>query len=124
MLSEIIDSDDNKKQHYIESKPHKKINKNTPKNIDLNLKSYQYFEGIDLLAIEGMSYSTVLSVMSEVGYNGIKKLPTAKHFASWLRIAPNNKISGGKVLSNRIPMANKAIAARNSFKLFIMLPFY
>jgi hypothetical protein len=55
MLNEIIGSDDNKRQHHIEAKPHKRINKNTPKNIDLNLKSYQMFEGTDLLAIEGMS---------------------------------------------------------------------
>ena len=45
MLNQIIENDGNKKQHYIESKPHKRINKNTPKNIDLNLKSYQMFEG-------------------------------------------------------------------------------
>jgi transposase len=116
MLSSIIDSDDNKKQHYLDSKPHKKINKNTPKNIDLNLKSYQYFEGIDLLEIEGMSYSTVLAIMSEVGLNGIKRFPTAKHFASWLRIAPNNKVSGGKVLSSKVPRGSNRlkIALRNA----------
>jgi transposase len=50
MLDEIINSDDNKRQHHIAPKPHKRINKNTPKNIDLNLKSYQMFEGTDLLA--------------------------------------------------------------------------
>lgn len=61
------------------------------------------FEGTDLLAIEGISYSTVLSLMSEVGIEGIKKFQTAKHFTSWLRLAPNNKISGGKVLSSRVP---------------------
>lgn len=60
------------------------------------------FEGTDLLAIEGMSYSTVLALMSEVGIEGIKKFTTAKHFASWLRLAPNNKVSGGKVLSSRV----------------------
>ncbi|WP_207428318.1 transposase [Pedobacter sp. SYSU D00535] len=32
----------------------------------------------------------------------VKKFPTAKHFSSWLRLAPNNKISGGKTLSNHI----------------------
>src|SRR5690606_11962572 len=98
MLNEIIDNDDDKKQHHIDPKRYKKVNKNTPKNIDLNLKSYQMFEGIDLLAIEGVSYSTVLSLMSEVGVEGIRKFPSAKHFCSWLRLAPNNKISGGKVL--------------------------
>jgi transposase len=66
MLNEIINNDDNKKQHQIDPKSHKRINKNTPKDIDLNLKSYQMFEGTDLLAIEGMSYSTVLALMSEI----------------------------------------------------------
>lgn len=116
MLNLIIDSDENKKQHHIDPKPYKRINKNTPKDIDINLKSYQMFEGTDLLAIEGMSYSTVLALMSEVGIEGIKKFPTAKHFASWLRLAPNNKVSGGKVLSSRIPKGSNRlkIALRNA----------
>lgn len=116
MLHTIIDNNDDKKQHYIDSKPHKRINKNTPENIDLNLKSYQYFEGVDLLAIEGMSYSTVLSLMSEVGLDGIKRFKTAKHFSSWLRIAPNNKISGGKILSSKVPKGSNRlkIALRNA----------
>jgi len=116
MLDEIINSNDNKRQHYIEAKPHKRINKNTPKDIDLNLKSYQMFEGTDLLAIEGMSYSTVLALMSEVGFEGIKKFKTAKHFASWLRLAPNNKVSGGKVLSSKVSKGSNRlkISLRNA----------
>lgn len=116
MLNNIIDADDDKKQHHIEPKSHKRINKNTPKNIDLNLKSYQMFEGTDLLAIEGMSYSTVLALMSEVGIEGIKRFPTAKHFASWLRLAPNNKVSGGKLLSSKVPKGSNRlkIALRNA----------
>ena len=116
MLNEIIDEDDNKKQHHIDPKSHKRINKNTPKDIDLNLKSYQMFEGTDLLAIEGMSFSTVLSLMSEVGIDGIKKFPSAKQFCSWLRLAPNNKVSGGKVLSSKVPKGSNRlkIALRNA----------
>ncbi len=116
MLEEIIDSNNNKRQHHIDPKPHKRINKNTPKDIDLNLKAYQMFEGTDLLAIEGMSYSTVLALMSEVGIEGIRKFPTAKHFASWLRLAPNNKVSGGKVLSSKVPKGSNRlkIALRNA----------
>ena len=116
MLNEIIQSDDNKRQHFIDVKPHKRVNKNTPKDIDLNLKSYQMFEGTDLLAIEGMSYSTVLALMSEVGLEGIRKFKTAKHFASWLRLAPNNKVSGGKVLSSKVPKGSNRlkIALRNA----------
>lgn len=116
MLNETIDNDENKKQHYIEKKAYKKVNKNTPKNIDLNLMAYQHFEGVDLMAIEGMSYSTVLSLISEVGVDGIKRFPTAKHFANWLRLAPNNKISGGKVLSSKVPKGSNRlkIALRNA----------
>ena len=115
-LNEIISNDNNKQQHHIDSKFYKRVNKNTPKGIDLNLKSYQMFEGIDLLAIEGMSYSTVLTLMSEVGIDGIRKFPTAKHFASWLRLAPNNKVSGGKVLSSKLPKGSNRlkIALRNA----------
>lgn len=116
LLEQIVDSDDYKRQHHIESKPYKKVNKNTPKNIDLNLRAYQYFEGVDLMAIEGMSYSTVLAIMSEVGLEGIKRFKSAKHFASWLRLAPNNKISGAKILSSKVPKGSNRlkIALRNA----------
>ena len=63
-----------------------------------------------------MSYCTVLALMSEVGLDGIKRFKTAKHFASWLRLAPNNKVSGGKVLSSKIPKGSNRlkIALRNA----------
>ena len=38
MLNEIIQSDDNKRQHHLEPKTHKRVNKNTPKDIDLNVR--------------------------------------------------------------------------------------
>ena len=107
LLNEQINNDENKKQHYIDGKVHKRINKNNP-DININLLSYQYFEGVDLLAIEGVSHSTVLTLMSEVG-PGIHKFESAKQFASWLRLAPNNKISGGKILSNKIPKGSNRL---------------
>jgi hypothetical protein len=107
LLKEQINNDDTKKEHHIDKKIYKRINKNTP-DININLLSYQYFEGVDLLAIEGVSHSTVLTLMSEVG-SGIHKFETAKQFASWLRLAPNNKISGGRILSNRIPKGSNRL---------------
>ncbi len=116
LLNKQINNNDHKKQHYLEPKVHKRINKNTPKNIDLNLIGYQYFEGVDLLEIEGFSHQTLLTLMSEVGLEGIKKFDTAKQFASWLRLTPNNKISGGKVLSSKVPKGSNRlkIALRNA----------
>jgi len=115
-IDDIIGKDPEKKEHHIDKKKHKRINKNTPKNIDINLKSYQMFKGIDLLAIEGMSYNTALTIMSEIGFEGIHKFKTAKHFTSWLRLAPNNKVSGGKVLSSKIGKGSSRlkIALRNA----------
>ena len=97
-------------------KPYKRLNKNAPKNIDLNVASYQYFGGVDLMAIEGVSHATLLTLMSEIGPDGIKKFKSAKQFASWLRLAPNNKISGGKTLSRRTPRGSGRlkIALRNA----------
>lgn len=97
-------------------KPYKRSNKNAPKNMDLNVISYQYFNGVDLMAIEGVSHSTVLTLMSEIGPEGMKKFATGKQFSSWLRLAPNNKISGGKTLSNRTPRGSGRlkIALRNA----------
>ncbi|MEQ9413031.1 MAG: IS110 family transposase [Cyclobacteriaceae bacterium] len=94
----------------------KRQNKNAIKGIDLNIASYQYFDGVDILAIPGVSHSTVLTLMSEIGPEGFSKFPTAQHFASWLKLAPNNKISGGRVLSNRIPQGSNRlkIALRNA----------
>jgi transposase len=107
LLDDQIKNDENKKQHFIEGKVHKRLNKNNP-DININLLSYQYFEGVDLLAIEGVSHSTVLTLMSEVGH-GINKFESAKQFTSWLRLAPNNKISGGKILSNKMPKGSNRL---------------
>jgi transposase len=98
-----------KLRHKIKEKVHKRINKNTPKNIDFNKVCYQYFDGIDLMAIEGFSHGTAMTLISEMGPEGLHNFRSGKMFASWLRLAPNNKISGGKVLSNRIPKGSNRL---------------
>lgn len=101
--------DPTKKKLKTTAKPYKRINKNTPQIKNLNQVSFKYFGGVDLFAIEGLSHATVLSIMSEIGPEGFKKFNSAKQFSSWLRLAPNNKISGGKVLSNRIPKGSNRL---------------
>ncbi len=97
-------------------KPYKRRNKNAITGVDLNIVSYQFFGGVDLLSIPGVSFSTGLTLMSEIGEEGFDKFPTAKHFSSWLRLAPNNRISGGGVLSHKIPKGSHRlkIALRNA----------
>jgi transposase len=90
-------------------KPYKRQNKNAISIKNFNQIAFQYFGGVDLMAIEGLSHSTILSVMSELGPAGFYKFGTSKQFVSWARLAPNNKISGGKVLSSKIPKGSNRI---------------
>jgi transposase len=56
--------------------------------------------GVDLTQIDGLGPSLALKLVGECGTT-LEAWPTAKHFTSWLALAPHNKISGGKVLSSR-----------------------
>lgn len=90
-------------------KPHKRINKNAPEIKNFNQVGYPYFNGVDLLAIEGLSHATVLTIMSEIGPGCFWKFNSSKEFVSWMRLAPNNKISGGKVLSSKVPKGSNRL---------------
>jgi transposase len=56
--------------------------------------------GVDLTQINGLGPFLALKLVGECGTN-LAAWPTAKHFTSWLALAPHNKISGGKVLSSK-----------------------
>jgi transposase len=56
--------------------------------------------GVDLGAMKGLSDSSIQTILSEIGTD-MTRWPTAKHFTSWLGLAPHNDISGGKILRSR-----------------------
>jgi transposase len=56
--------------------------------------------GIDLTQIHGLGPYLALKLVGECGTD-LSAWPSAKHFTSWLSLAPHNKISGGKVLSSK-----------------------
>jgi transposase len=116
LLKKIIKEDEKKKNYTAKKKAYKRKNKNSIRNTDMNQIGFQYFEGVDLMAIEGVNDATVMAFISEIGLDGIKKFKTAKEFTAWLRLAPNNKISGGKVLSHHLPKGSNRlkIALRQS----------
>ena len=67
--------------------------------------------GVDLTRIDGIDGFTALKVISEIGTD-MTKWPSAKHFASWPGLSPDNRITGGKVKSSKTkPSANRAAAA-------------
>lgn len=53
--------------------------------------------GVDLTKIDGVDALIAQKVLSEIGTD-MSKWPTVKHFTSWLKLCPNNKVTGGKVI--------------------------
>lgn len=66
--------------------------------------------GKDLTQIHGIGPYLALKLIGECG-DDLSAWPTAKHFTSWLCLAPSNKISGGKVLSSRTRRSGSRAAA-------------
>jgi len=99
-------------QQAMPVKTKKKRYKNAP-DFNTAALSRDYF-GIDLLKIEGVKANTVMTFISEVG-NDIYKFPTKKNFTSWLRLAPNNKKTGNKIISSRTPKGKSIMA--NAFRI-------
>jgi transposase len=66
--------------------------------------------GCDLTQIHGLGPSLALKLVGECGTD-LSAWPDAKHFTSWLCLAPSNKISGGKVLSSRTRRSGSRAAA-------------
>ena len=71
--------------------------------------------GVDLTTIPGIDVLTAHTLLTEVGTD-LSKFPTPDAFASWLGLCPDNRISGGKVLSVKTRRVNNraALALRMS----------
>jgi transposase len=61
--------------------------------------------GVDLTRIDGIDVITAQVIFSEIGPN-FSAFPDENHFASWLTLAPQRDISGGKVIRH-IPAAGR-----------------
>ena len=64
-----------------------------------DLRAHLYrITGVDLTQVPGFQALTIHTILSEVGLD-MSQWPTDKHFASWLGLCPDNRMSGGKVLA-------------------------
>jgi len=57
--------------------------------------------GVDLTVIEGISETTALVILSEIGTD-LSAFPSEKHFVSWLGLCPQHRGSAGKIFSRRV----------------------
>jgi transposase len=94
-------------------KRRRKRRKNQP-HFDLAQSLYRMTDGIDLTQIDGLDALTVQDILSETGTD-MSRWPTVKHFCSWLCLAPNNKITGGKLKSSHTPRTQNR--ASRAFRL-------
>lgn len=78
-------------------------------NFDVRTALYAMI-GVDLTQIHGLGPYLSLKLISECGTD-LSRWPSAKHFTSWLCLAPGNQISGGKVLSSHTRRSKNRVSA-------------
>ena len=87
----------------------KKTAKNAPK-FDLRSELTRIC-GVDLTTINGVDVMTVQTFVSELGTD-MTRWRTENHLVSWLKLAPNRGVSGGKLIKHeRIKVKNRVTEA-------------
>lgn len=75
---------------------------------DLRGHLYRIF-GVDLTGVPGINALTAHTLLSEVGRD-LLAFRSAAAFASWMGLCPDNRVSGGRVLSSRTRGVNNRLA--------------
>jgi transposase len=90
----------------------KRKSKNTPR---YDVRQYlQQIHGVDVLEIFGINEISALEILAETGTD-LSKWETDTRFVKWLNLCPNNKITGGKLISSRL-MSKKPNHASQAFR--------
>ena len=90
------------------SRTRRKASSNEPR-FDVRTSLYQ-ITGVDLSQLDGIGPYNALRLISEIGTD-MSRWRTEHHFTSWLTLAPDNKVTGGRLLSSRTrPSASRAAA--------------
>lgn len=96
-------------QNKAEQQNKKLKQKNAPR---FNVRGYLHrILGVDVMAIYGLSDGAGLQILAETGTD-MSKWATEKHFVSWLNLCPNNKLSGGKLISSRVMKGRPSVAGQ------------
>ena len=74
--------------------------KNAPK-IDIERYAFDIW-GVNVFKIPGIKDLASMELIGELGHDFTDKFESAEKFCSWCNLVPNNKISGGKILSSRM----------------------
>ena len=81
--------------------------KNAP---DIDVEKYAHaLWGVNLMAMPGMGAGAILQLIGELGYDFVSKFDTCEKFCKWCNLSPNNKITGGKLISSHIPRRKNSV---------------
>ncbi len=94
----------------VSTSSHRRPQRNEP-SFDLRGELYRIL-GVDLTQVPGLQSTTVSAFLSEVGPS-VERFASPKHFASWLGLCPDNRITGGRVLS----VATRDVKSRTAYAL-------
>jgi len=90
----------------LEKRPTKRKYKDNEPTFDARKRLYEML-GVDLTAIDGISIGVALTIASELGCD-VGAFRNEKAFSNWLGLAPNHKITGGKIKGRKTrPGANR-----------------
>jgi transposase len=80
-----------------------------------NVRGYlKKIHGVDVIEIFGISENTALEILAETGTD-LSKWDDENKFVRWLNLCPNNKITGGKLISSTV-LKKKAGGATRAFR--------
>ena len=83
---------------------HKRKKSDRSKNApEIDIEKYAFaIWGVNVFDIPGLKDLAVMQLIGELGHDFNDKFETAEKFCRWCNLTPENKISGGKILSSRV----------------------
>jgi len=90
--------------------------------ISIDIEQYAHeFWGVNIMRVPGISKGSTFRLLGELGHDFVDKFETYKHFCNWANVVPNNKTTGGKLISSKIPKRKNPVGqilrvAANSLK--------
>jgi transposase len=94
----------------------KKIKRKTKNHPAFNTRKYLHqIHGTDVIEIFGLSDTSALEILAETGTD-LSKWENENKFIGWLNLCPNNKISGGKLISSH-KLKKKPNLATQAFRI-------
>lgn len=101
LLARYVSQIDNEGAKQLERVKKRRSQKNAVA-VDMEMYAHMIW-GTNVMAIPGMSTNSMLQLVAELGHDFTDKFDTCAKFCKWCNVVPNNKVTGGKLVSSYIP---------------------